>query len=223
MKNLLIKDITFNKKSFPFIILFCLFIPLSILFEGRGGETVMVIFLTFFLPFIITNMLVSRISSVEDNVNTRNFLKTLPYSTGKRVAARYIFMFLSLIIGIVYSMIINIFLFHQYLSYIIPVSLIILCLLLIYYSLYLTLYFYYSFYAAQFCVWIILAVMAAISYFTKSTSISIIGFSKSPLLYLLTIIALIISFFVSCKGENNDKRHVSKTPFSLHGRIFNRY
>ncbi|MDR0919970.1 MAG: ABC-2 transporter permease [Oscillospiraceae bacterium] len=217
MINLLFKDYLFNKKNIIFFAIFYLICTALFIvdkFTSNIATKDIIGFMTI-LPWF-SSYLLMRISGMEDNDNTRYFLKSLPYSDNMRVISRYFFMFINLFAVTLYCIFIYV-MFFPIQVYILQISSFAFCAILIYCSLYIALHFRYSFFAAQNCPYFIFAILVFLSFisnFAKSSRdvifSNILDYIKlvanSPVLYIATALITVVLAIVACYGEKREKR-----------------
>lgn len=202
MIELIKKDVTFCFKYIILISLVIIITPFLIILEGREY----LICLSFIIPLMVIGILLGKICYIEDSEDVRIFLKSLPCKKSMLIISKYIELLILVVFCLIYSISIQYIYKMDYdLSYIIKINIIISCIFMIYYSIYLLIYFKNNYYAAQNTIWIILIVYMGGMFLLKrllSTGIQLSLVNNNYLVIafiLLTIILVYISLKIAIK------------------------
>lgn len=169
MFHLILKDFKFTLKWLIAAVLYGIIVSAFMISENES------LFFTFFLiPFVVVSFPLGKILNMEDNENTRAFLKCLPYSALQMVIARVLFVIILLVfsltcLGTAESLINGI---EDRYAYIVKVVLFFEAFFA-YFMVYLSLYYKKSFYAAQNCVAACVIIVMAFFFIMKKIPFSI--------------------------------------------------
>lgn len=202
MFQLIKKDYEFTSRQSLFVLLYCIATPLILLLDGTKEYYIA----QWFIPFFSVSFLLGKICSIEDNLDTRNFLKCLPYQTMERVGARFCFVFITLILSEIYVCLIQYFAFQQQITYIIKTNKIFACTFAGYYAIYLVLYYWFGNFIAQKSIYICFALLVFVRVLDKKMHFhqELLLYLKNHsnfLLYIAFAVVMIILFLVACVGE----------------------
>ncbi|AZR74357.1 hypothetical protein BBF96_13745 [Anoxybacter fermentans] len=205
MLNIIKKDILFNKKFIIIAILYSLIFPIFLIIDGEEKY----MFMNFLIPLVSTGIIIGKICYLEDCGDVRMYLKSLPIGRYKHVLSRYIEMLVILIASLIYLVIVQSFVTKDLsLSYIIKINIFIILLYTIYYSIYLMLFFTKNYYTAQnSLIFLVFGGLLVSLFLQKVLKVQI---DVSSLLhgqyiiglFFVTILSLIITFFISIKFNN---------------------
>lgn len=203
MLNHIMKDFRFTARQLLIVAAFMLAFPMAILIDGDNKTE----FISLLLPFFSTSILLGKICFLEDKQDIRVLLKLLPISSYKRIASRYLFTTLILVLSVAYSVALQIIVFDLELSKITPPTIMILGAFLLYFSVYIAVFYYKDYFMAQNAIWFFMAIVIGGSVFIQRGFLTIdmtkIG---TNLVYAygvlgIGVLSFIVSYFLTVKHE----------------------
>ena len=197
MLALLKKDINFTKKWILISIVYAVLVSAIIMHEGATN----ILFTYFLVPFFVTSLPFTKIMSMEDNADTREFLKRLCIKSHKVVFARMLFIVLLLLISSVSLIAVQTMGFGLTFETNLIIKIVsVLLLFLAYFMVQLGAFYKYSYHVAQSILVVISFIAIAVGFITENlhVSIAVKSFQWSVLL-LAAVIVNIIIYAVDCK------------------------
>lgn len=189
--NLIKKDFSFTTKWIFFALIYGIVMMYIMHQENQSNP----FFVYFLIPFFVVLFPLGKIMSMEDNQDTRDFLRRLPYSTRVTVFARVSYIMVLLLtsmIGIVGSqMLLNEVTLS--IELIINCVIIVLCFM-VYFLFQLAIFYKKSYHAAQSSIAIVAMLTMAFSFLGKELDISISfeNIGKGSIIVVLIIFNVIL-------------------------------
>lgn len=187
MLELLKKDIIFTKKWIVMSVIYAIVVAYIIMAEGATN----IIFTHCLIPFFVTSLPFTKIMSMEDNQDTRDFLRRLPVNKYKVVFARTLFLILLLVISSISLGTIQVVGFKVNFDYDLIINLAIVLLgFLAYFLIQLGVFYKYSYHAAQTLLveMSIIAIVIAFATERINVNIEICTISRELVLLIMVII-----------------------------------
>ena len=186
MLELLKKDIIFTKKWIVMSVIYAIVVAYIIMAEGATN----IIFTHCLIPFVVTSLPFTKIMSMEDNQDTREFLRRVPGNKYKVVFARTLFLILLLGISSISLGIIQVIGFEVNFDYDLIISLAIVLLgFLAYFLIQLGVFYKYSYHAAQTLLVVMSLIAIVIAFATEKINVTIeIGAISRELVLLIMVI-----------------------------------
>lgn len=169
MFNLLRKDFNFTKKWIFFAVLYAvIMIYVSIQEDSKG------FFIYFLIPFFCVLFPLGKIMSMEDNEDTRDFLRRLPQPAKVRVLARVLYVFGLLVISMIIIIGVQMVLTPGFLTMaMIQTCVIVMLAFMFYFMIQLAVFYYKSYHLAQHCLAFVAMGAMGVTYLMKRLSINI--------------------------------------------------
>ena len=188
MFALIKKDIIFTKKWILLSVVYAVVVTWLIMHEGATN----ILFTFFLVPFFVT-----KIMSIEDNSDTRDFIRRLPVSKYLVVFSRAVFILFMLLISSISLFVIQTIGFNvEYnTDMLIKIASIILIFLL-YFMLQLGVFYKYSYHASQSILVIISFAVIVLGFITENIDLVkyFKNFDWSILLFIMAIINVVVYF-----------------------------
>ena len=192
MFALIKKDIIFTKKWILLSVVYAVVATWLIMHEGATN-----ILFTFFSAFFVTSLPFTKIMSIEDNSDTRDFIRRLPVSKYLVVFSRAVFILFMLLISSISIFVIQTIGFNvEYnTDMLIKIASIILIFLL-YFMLQLGVFYKYSYHASQSILVIISFAVIVLGFITENIDLVkyFKNFDWSILLFIMAIINVVVYF-----------------------------
>lgn len=202
MIGLIKKDFAFSTKWLCIALVYCVVMS-YIMYQGDGAQ---MFFVNFLIPFLVVMFPLGKLMSMEDNRDTREFLKRMPYSSRERVGAKAIFIFSLLLISFICVNVAGCHLgVFEFSGSLVEDSVIELLLFMIYFLLQLAIFYYKSYHVAQNTISILLMFAILVTYIFENynISISMSGISKIVIVVGLIIINIFM-FEIACICEKKN-------------------
>lgn len=200
MLELIKKDIIFTKKWIVLSIVYAVVVTWLIMHEGVTN----ILFTFFLVPFFVTSLPFTKIMSIEDNTDTRDFIRRLPVSKYLVVFSRVIFILFMLLISSISLVVIQTIGFNvEYSTDILIKIVCIILIFLLYFMLQLGVFYKYSYHAAQSILVVISFVAIAFGFITEN--IDLAKYFKNldwSILLLIMVVINAIVYFVDTKLYN---------------------
>lgn len=197
MFALLKKDIIFTKKWIGISIVYAIVVALLIMHEGVTN-----IFATFFLiPFFVTSLPYTKIMSMEDNSDTRDFIRRLSVSKYVIVFSRVLFLLFLLMISSVSMIMIQVIGFHV--EYNMDVVIKIVCVMLgflAYFLIQLGVFYKYSYHAAQSVLVAISFLAIAVGFIAEKIDLAqFVNHIEWPIIAVILLVINGVAYFIDTK------------------------
>ena len=187
------KDIIFTKKWILLSVVYAVVATWLIMHEGATN----ILFTFFLVPFFVTSLPFTKIMSIEDNSDTRDFIRRLPVSKYLVVFSRAVFILFMLLISSISLFVIQTIGFNvEYnTDMLIKIASIILIFLL-YFMLQLGVFYKYSYHASQSILVIISFAVIVLGFITENIDLVkyFKNFDWSILLFIMAIINVVVYF-----------------------------
>lgn len=191
MFALIKKDIIFTKKLILLSVVYAVVATWLIMHEGATN----ILFTFFLVPFFVTSLPFTKIMSIEDNSDTRDFIRRLPVSKYLVVFSRAVFIIFMLLISSISLFVIQTIGFNvEYnTDMLIKIASIILIFLL-YFMLQLGVFYKYSYHASQSILVIISFAVIVLGFITENIDLVkyFKNFDWSILLFIMAIINVVV-------------------------------
>ena len=193
MFALIKKDIIFTKKWILLSVVYAVVATWLIMHEGATN----ILFTFFLVPLFVTSLPFTKIMSIEDNSDTRDFIRRLPVSKYLVVFSRAVFILFMLLISSISIFVIQTIGFNvEYnTDMLIKIASIILIFLL-YFMLQLGVFYKYSYHASQSILVIISFAVIVLGFITENIDLVkyFKNFDWSILLFIMAIINVVVYF-----------------------------
>ena len=213
MIHLILKDYVFARKQMLIAVLYCLIAPVLLIMDG--GSNKYSYWVQFLIPFCLISIPMGKIFYMENCSDDRYFLRQLPHGVYKRVASRFCFMAITLIVSEIYLCLIQYIIFRQSIGEIIKNNAIPMIVFLVYYSLYIMLAYNFGYMSAQNTIHICVAVIGIwiVAYEKLALKLDLSVLTSFNVIILFAMIGIgIITFayYFSCKGERKRGSYKSR-------------
>lgn len=205
MFHLILKDFKFTSKWSLAAALYGIIVSV-VMQKEAGGNWIFTIFL---VPFFVVSLPLGKILNMEDNSNTRGFIKRMPYSTIQIVTARVLFILIMLLFSFACVLMAHCFISDGSIGYG-YVSQMIICFegFFAYFMIYLSLYYRKSYYVAQNCIVICAMAAMLIAFLTQKLSVNINFYDMHAWKIILVLGIIDVALFritYVCAKQNNFK------------------
>ena len=190
MFALIKKDIIFTKKWILLSVVYAVVATWLIMHEGATN----ILFTFFLVPFFVTSLPFTKIMSIEDNSDTRDFIRRLPVSKYLVVFSRAVFILFMLLISSISLFVIQTIGFNV--EYNTDMLIKIASIILLYFMLQLGVFYKYSYHASQSILVIISFAVIVLGFITENIDLVkyFKNFDWSILLFIMAIINVVVYF-----------------------------
>ena len=199
MWNYIKKDFLFTRKWVGISVAYCVLVSIIAIRDNTN----LGFFVYFLIPFFVVQLPLNKVLSMEDNKDTREFLKRMPQKGNVRVLARVCFIAILLFFSMLTIFLIQVAMNHpDKISEWVGTSIIISLIFMVYFLLELNLFYYKSFHLAQNSVVFVAMAAMVVSFALKNLDIhiNILSVSRGVVITIL-LIANIILYFSACMYE----------------------
>lgn len=199
MINLLWKDYCFSKKWIGFAAVYGIILAFIMFREAENQ----MFFVYFLIPFFVVLFPLGKLMNMEDARDTREFLKRMPYPSGKRVFARVLYIVMLLLISFLCIDVVEWAVFGRGQSvekFLFEIT--VMLAFFAYFMLQLAVFYKISYHAAQMSIAFVMFFVMALSFLMKSFQIEISpGVRRNGIVIGALIILDVLMFAAACWCE----------------------